>query len=172
MYCRNCGAEVDENQKFCTKCGAPQIPSAPAVKPAPVETEDTTDDDIIIEEDVAEYEEPSRINWSWLPDIIFYAFAAAVLVILAPSDKEVKAEVAHYVIDEASDLIGKALDFDLGMLVDGDSFSNKQAIKVANEFGEIGVEDYYLFKLGTYRLGHKKKETTVAIGVLGNVFTF
>ncbi len=160
MYCANCGAKIEDEQKFCHACGATNVNSSDDDVDYEAYEEDTDDDN------------DSTSSFDWFYEVIPYLIIAAVLLVFAPSEYKVKSEVAHELITKVSDRVGDYMGVDnFGAIIDGDSFDDDEAIKIAERFGTITVKNFMLFKVAYFKPVNKKKERFVAIGVCGFVIT-
>ncbi len=106
MYCKNCGAELPDNAKFCPKCGTQNILIDNMEEDTDFPYEDAEEAEAPIEPDIAEEEENpeapiepdiageaesaaapegpgKRRRKRWIPAVIVVAAAVVVLIVLA-----------------------------------------------------------------------------------------
>ena len=90
MFCTKCGQQVDDNQKFCHKCGAQLYRIQPVIADDDrIEDEDEDDDeydddeyddDVEEEEDYDDSDSDSEINWGKIISVASKWISALVII--------------------------------------------------------------------------------------------
>lgn len=119
MFCQKCGHQLDDNQKFCHKCGAATV-NAPVLQssspqyqlvahcsaPSPIDDDDEEEEEEVEEEFEEDDDSGSSGFWFGLVKILFIALAIWALIHYNPSEKK----QADVVTDELAKIVRRNPD--------------------------------------------------------------